>query len=222
MPDACSDHAAVAVGLAMYVLGGCIDGRGTIASVLKFDTAQGTWSQVAPMPEVSCDVAACVIGGDIFIFGGWRHDLGDDQASVFKYDTVADEWSTLTPMPSACSSHRASVLDGLVYIVGAGESCREVLRFDPVLGVWSTLAPTLRRRDEGSLFALGGSLYAVGNVMCSATAERYDVAGNTWSAVADLLQGRSYLCAVTIGSAGPAEEQDFFDSLITKALRRRP
>jgi hypothetical protein len=47
--------------------------------------------------------------------------------------------------------------------------------------------------------------------------ERYDVASNTWRAVADMLEGRKFFIGVTIGSAGPAEEQDLFDALITKA-----
>jgi hypothetical protein len=49
--------------------------------------------------------------------------------------------------------------------------------------------------------------------------ERYDVTSNTWTFMADLLEGRRFLGAVTIGSAGPAEEQDLFDSLIAKAGR---
>jgi hypothetical protein len=52
--------------------------------------------------------------------------------------------------------------------------------------------------------------------------ERYDAASNTWTDVADMLEGRNAFAAVTIGSTGPAEEQDFFDSLIVKAARRQP
>jgi N-acetylneuraminic acid mutarotase len=146
--------------------------------------------------------------------------MGGVQASVFKYDTVADEWSTLAPMPHAFSDHSASVLDGLVYIVGVGDSRREVLRFDPVSGAWSTLAPTANRRDDGSSFVVGGYLYAAGGGGDSSV-ERYDVASNTWIAMANMLQRWHSCGAVTIGSAGPAEEQDLFDSLIAEASRTR-
>ena len=37
-----------------------------------------------------------------------------------------------------------------------------------------------------------------------------------------MLEGRRVFGAVTIESAGPAEEQDLFDSLIAQASRRRP
>jgi hypothetical protein len=54
MPVGRWKHAAVAMGLDMYVLGGASDGIGDshgTCSMLKFDSTQSTWSQVAPMPE---------------------------------------------------------------------------------------------------------------------------------------------------------------------------
>jgi hypothetical protein len=52
--------------------------------------------------------------------------------------------------------------------------------------------------------------------------ECYDAGTDTWTRVADMLKGRGYSCAVTIGSAGPAKEQDLFDSLIAKVIHREP
>jgi hypothetical protein len=52
--------------------------------------------------------------------------------------------------------------------------------------------------------------------------ERYDVATDTWTAVADTLEERYVFGAVTIGSAGLAEEQDLFDSLIGRAMSWQP
>jgi hypothetical protein len=203
----------------MYVLGGVVGAfrRDTTASVLKFDSAEDAWRQVAPMPEPRSDFAACAIGSDIFVFGG-RNTLRTKQASVLKYDTEANTWSNLALMPDADHDIHASELDGLVYIVGADSNGRNVLRFDPVSGAWSTLAETLTSRFRGSSFVLGGCLYAVGG---STSSERYDAANNTWSAVADTHEVRSCFGAVTIGSVlGPAEEQDLFNSLIGKAASR--
>jgi hypothetical protein len=58
---------------------------------------------------------------------------------------------------------------------------------------------------------------AGGDGSSSSSVKRYDVATDTWTAVANVLEGRLYSCAVTIGSADPAEEQDLFNSLIAKA-----
>jgi hypothetical protein len=46
--------------------------------------------------------------------------------------------------------------------------------------------------------------------------ERYDTASDTWTAVVAMQKGRSHHRAVTVGIQGPAEEQDLFDSLISK------
>jgi hypothetical protein len=215
LPEARSQHASVAVGSAMYVLGGRI-GEGTTASVLTFDSIQGAWSRVAPMPESSFSLAACAIYSDIYVFGGFGND-NRAQASVRKYDTEADEWITLAPMPITCVYLSASVLDGLVYIVGAGAVDREVLRFDPASGAWTTLTATSISRLFGASFVLSGCLYAAGGTANGESVERYDPATDTWTAVANMLDDRFAHCAVTIGSAGPAEEQDLFDSLIAKA-----
>jgi N-acetylneuraminic acid mutarotase len=200
------------------VLGGITDNAAVLASVLKFDSTQGTWSQIAPMSEARYGHAACAIGSAIYVLGG-NSCRTAPQASVFKFDTEANEWSTMAPMPHDCSYHSGSVLDGLVYIVGAG--C-DVLCFDSASGVWATLAPTLVSRKYGVSFVLGGHLYAAGGAGSNSSVERYDVANDTWTAVASMLEGRSDFGAVTIGSAGPAEEQDVFDSLIIKASSERP
>jgi N-acetylneuraminic acid mutarotase len=195
----------------MYVLGDLS------ASVIKFDSTQGIWSWVAPMPEARAALAACAVGSDIFVFGGLDADTGGFQDLAFKYDTVANDWSILAPMPSACSSNSASVLDGLIYIVGAGDENCEVLRLDPISGAWSMFAPTSHRRRSGASFVVSGCLYAAGGHSSDrASVERYDVASNSWTAVADMLQVRYACGAVTIASEGPAEEQDLFDSLIEK------
>jgi hypothetical protein len=173
------------------------------------------------MPEARESLAACSIGAAIYIFGGYDEDL-DKRDPVFKYDTVTNEWSTLAPMPIASAYHSASVLDGLVYIVGVDG--KKVLRFDPASGAWSTLAPTSHVRTSSAPFVLGGCLcVAGGRVLGQASSvERYDVASNTWKSVADMLNERSHFGAVTIGSTGPAEEQDIFDVLIVKASRGHP
>jgi hypothetical protein len=64
MPEVRSEHAAVAVGLVMYVLGGWLGVGGAenvaTASVLKFDSAPGTCSRVADMPDpVLCVCCVC-------------------------------------------------------------------------------------------------------------------------------------------------------------------
>jgi hypothetical protein len=211
LPGSRYDHCAVAVGSCMYVMGGKIElNRAITASVLKYDSTQDTWSEVAPMPSARYGFAACVVGRDIYVFG---NSSTANLVPVFKFDTEAEEWEILPPTPVSCYYPSASVLDGLVYITGAGENGREVLSFDPASGMWANLASTSRNRRGGASFVLIGSLYSAGGL----AVERYDVASNTWVFVPNMLEVRRYFGAVAIGSAGPAEEQDLFESLIVKA-----
>jgi hypothetical protein len=215
MPVACSRNTVVAVGSALYLLGG-YDAQDT---VLKFDAVESTWSEVAPLPESRFGVATCVVGSDIYVFGGFP-PKGVMSQSVFKYDTLTDTWRTLAPVPHACS-RSAVYVNGLVYIPGAGVNRRETLCFDPASGIWRTLAPLLTRRNQCSAFVLSGYLYAVGGQKRESNVERHDVASDTWTSMADLTHGRIGFGAVSIESAGPAEEQDLFDALIAQASFRR-
>jgi hypothetical protein len=206
LPNRKSKHAALAVGSAMYVLGGCTGVDAAIhetASVLKFDNVRGIWSVVAPMPEPRCDFAACVVGSDMYVFGGLTNAserTGRARESVFKYETETDEWSTLAPMPLGDHGFSAIYLDGLIYIGGVGDTVREFMSYDPVSEVWSNLASLTHECYHGAFFVLGGFLYAAGGEDSESKVQRYDVTTNTWTEFADMLEGRSHIGAVTIGS----------------------
>jgi hypothetical protein len=222
LPEPRSNHIQVAVGTAMYVLGGFAEVDGahhSTASVLKLDIMQGIWSVAAPMPEPRHDLAACVVGSDIYVFGG-RSNNSVTHDSVFKYNSEIDEWSTLAPMLDTEFGHSAIELGGMIYIVGAGYDPRGLLRYDPALGVWSTLAPLIQGCYHGASFVLAGCLYVAGGDGTETHVQRYDVTADAWTEVADMLLGRSHFRAVTIGAVGAAEEQDLFDSLIAQAARR--
>jgi N-acetylneuraminic acid mutarotase len=125
----------------------------TTANMLKYNSTQDTWIQMAPMPAARWAFASCVVGSEILVFGGEDAER-DPQASVPKYDTVTDEWSTLAPMPQPSHGRCVSVLDGLIYTMGAGTNHCDELRFDSASGAWSTLAPTISERDNGASFVL--------------------------------------------------------------------
>jgi hypothetical protein len=217
IPMALEDNlSAASVGSAFYVLGDEVDG---VATMFKFDTIEGSWSAVAPLPLPIRGPAACSVGSDVYVFGGYDSE-GDMLASVFKYNTLADVWSTLTPMPRVCTGHRASHVDGRVYILKAGVSEQESMCFDPVKGVWCMLAPTTFDTNIAA-FTLSGCLHVVRRMRSASTIERYDVATDTWTAMTDLPHGWIACNAIGIESC-PAEEQDLFDSLIAQAAARRP
>jgi hypothetical protein len=216
MPRARYNHAAVAVGSAMYVLGGNDSAGAAIKRSFKYDSTQNVWSEVAPMPEDCKALAACAVENDIYVFGGIEDKF------MFRYDTTADAWSILAPMPLQCKNHSASVVNGFIYIVGADDNGHRVLRFDPVSHTWSFPADTSNNVRLGASFVVSGRLYALIGVGSVSRTEIYDMIADTWAMVAGMLERRKNFCAVAVGHADPAEEQDLFDSLITRKSQKRP
>jgi len=60
--------------------------------------AGGTWRSLAPMPQSRQEVAAAVLGGRIFVIGGYDSE-GMSTRSVFVYEPSSDSWSTAAPLP---------------------------------------------------------------------------------------------------------------------------
>jgi hypothetical protein len=172
----------VSVGLVLYVFG---DDSRNPATMLKFETVEGIWSAVAPLPEPIYEPAVCSVGSNFYVFGGVDSE-GGNLASVFKYDTVSGVWMTLAPMPHASYHHCASNVNGIVYILKAGVSGQESLCFDPASMAWSMLAPKTFNGSI-SIFTLSGCLHMVGGRGMDSFMERYDAATDTWTAIAELL-----------------------------------
>jgi hypothetical protein len=218
-------HCACAVGNAMYVMGGIEQGEEgeelIVNSVLKFDCRVQTWSEVAPMPAGRDNAGACVVGSDIYIFGG-KIENGAPSSTTYLFSTETNEWATLAPMPEAMHPS-ICMLDDLIYVMGGcnkhDDSMTSVHRFDPVANLWSTVAPMSVSRMALGSFVLGGSMYAVGGFDLDgykswSSMERYSVASDSWSEVlgGELGTARDLLNAIVVQL-----EPDLFDTLIAKA-----
>jgi hypothetical protein len=218
MPEPRSQHTSVSVGAFIYVLGGRVstdDLTYVTESVLKFDSVREVWSAAAFMPEPRRHAAACVVGRDIYIFGG-ENEMCAETRAVFKYDTETDKWSTLAPMPETEFGHSAIALGGLIYIVGSGINADGLLSFNPTSQIWVKRYPLNSECYCGVSFVLKGFLYAAAAKDGESKMQRYNVTTNMWTDVGHMPEGRYHFGAVAIGSPSLTGEQDLFDSLIMK------
>jgi hypothetical protein len=225
MPQPRYAHCACAVSDAMYVLGGIEQDEGgrheTVKSVLKFDCRMQMWSEVVPMPEERDFAGACVLGNDIYIFGG-KTEYGAPTSTTYRFSTELKEWATLAPMPEALCRHSVCVLDGLIYVMGGekddGISRNAVHRFDPVANVYRPMAPMCIARGECGAFVLDGSIYAVGGIDEESrrlfSMERYSVASDSWVRV---VVGDLDTASCSFGALVVQLEVGLFDSLIAQA-----
>ncbi len=83
-----------------------------------YDPATETWRPRAPLPAPRSGMAAALLGGRIFVFGG-EHGGG----AFFQneaYDPATDTWATLAPMPTPRHGTGAAVVGDAIYIPGGG------------------------------------------------------------------------------------------------------
>ncbi len=96
-----ADHAAVAIGETIYVMGGVNPAGTKLDTVWSIDLALGapTWEQRPPMPRPRQDHVAAILNGQIYVLGGTIP--ADPAAGVIGpspladiYDPLADGWRT--------------------------------------------------------------------------------------------------------------------------------
>jgi len=175
--------------------------------------AQGTWTELAPVPAPTEGMTVGGVGKVIITAYG-ASSTGDTNLTRL-YDFAADSWSLGSPAPLPARSEAAygdTTHAGFLYVIGGGNSggvLSDLQRYDPVTDTWTTLAsmPTARAGAvaavvDNNLFVIGGRLSAAGP--CNggpylATVEKYDTDTDTWSTVAPLPSPRSDLAAVAHG-----------------------
>src|SRR5437773_3050353 len=175
--------------------------------------AQGTWTELAPVPAPTEGMTVGGVGKVVITAYG-ASSTGNTNLTRL-YDITTDSWSLGSPAPLPARSEAAygdTTHAGFLYVIGGGNSggvLSDLQRYDPVTDAWTTLAsmPTARAGAvaavvDNNLFVIGGRLSAAGP--CNggpylATVEKYDTDTDTWSTVAPLPSPRSDLAAVAHG-----------------------
>ena len=126
LPDG-RDHAGAAVyGDNFFVVGGRYRGqmnvRGTVFS-LSLRRSEKGWSSRSPMPTPRGGLAAGLVGGKLYTFGG-EGNPAEGSKGVFNeteaYDVRTDHWMRLPPMPVPRHGTSAVAVNGKIYIPGGG------------------------------------------------------------------------------------------------------
>lgn len=71
-----------------------------------------------PLPTARSGVAAALLGGRIFVFGGEAigHVFSENEA----YDPAADRWTMMTPMPTPRHGTGAATVGNAIYVPAGG------------------------------------------------------------------------------------------------------
>lgn len=103
----------------IYVIGGNeieVTRPTAVNTVEAYDIATNRWETKAGLPTARTGLAAVVLDGKIYAFGG--HDGRTILDTVEVYDPAADRWSKADPMPAARTNFAAGTLEGQIYLLG--------------------------------------------------------------------------------------------------------
>jgi len=106
----------------IYAIGGRvqIDFGRNVDATEEYSPETDAWTPKAPLPTARSGIAAAVLGGRIYVFGGEGSEGTFDENEA--YDPETDSWETLEPMPTARHGLGAAVVGDTIYVIGGGET----------------------------------------------------------------------------------------------------
>lgn len=191
---------AARIGNAVYVVGGLLQ---TFPPTTPTDTVEvldlltGQWSFAPPMPQALDHAAVAVVGGKLYVIGGYAGDFVA-RTEVYVLDPGTGQWSSAASLPAPRGAASAVTVGGRVYVFGgtgaAGQATNTSFEYDPAANVWRQRAAMPTAREHLTAAVAGGRAYVVGGRaggVSKAANERYDPASNTWTVLAPMPTARS-------------------------------
>lgn len=160
---------AIAVGRRIFLLGGTSlvgDLTRASAEAWVYDSADGRWEQLPPMPGTPrCIHAAAAIGQRIYVFGGCYQPAGAplvNLADACCLDTETRKWSVLAPAPVAARSWSAAAAGEAIYLFGgyAGQFLDSIYRYDPGADAYTLAGRLPLPLADCKYFFHAGAFYA--------------------------------------------------------------
>lgn len=169
------------------------------------------WRKAAPSPIARTEAATAVVGGKLYLFGGFIAGL-ETSAQVDIYDPSTDTWTRGRDMPTRPTHENAAVDGAVVWLAGGflgkhpGPATAEVWKYDTVADTWAAGPQLPEPRAGGGLAVAAGRLHYFGgykpdrDTICG---DHWSLPlrepGATWIREADMPNPRGHLAAATLG-----------------------
>jgi N-acetylneuraminic acid mutarotase len=104
----------------LYAIAGRINGDHdrSIGENEEYDAATDRWRSRAAIPNIRGGMAAAVLGGNIFVFGGeYRRKI---QNHVESYNPADNRWQRWSPLPTARHGLCAAAIGNSIYVITGG------------------------------------------------------------------------------------------------------
>ena len=183
---------------------------GITARLERYDPTLDAWATLMDKPVAVADVAAAVIGGQIYVPGG-RLASGAVTGMLEVYDPREDAWGQRARLPIALSAYALAASEGRLYLFGGWngrEYVASVYEYDPDLDTWTEKAPMPTARGYSAAAVADGKIYVIGGTNggkpVSANEEyvpeKEATGENPWRQRADLPESRSSMGVVSIAN----------------------
>lgn len=161
------------------------------------------WELRAPMPQPRTEVTAAVVGGRIYVIGGFD-GFGRTTATVQIYDLQANAWTMGPPLPQPVHHAMAVTLDGRVYVVGGLTGLRLLPTERAFVldgGAWRPIASLPEPVGAAGIAVLEDRIHIVGGKGSRGDVAAhyvYDPAIDRWERRAPLPVARDHLAAAVL------------------------
>jgi N-acetylneuraminic acid mutarotase len=167
----------------------------SIKPISGIDTAENSWSQMAPMNVSRSALGAIAVNDTIYAIGGsisTRYPLDTFVAANEEYDVATNTWLTKASMPTPRGYFAIAAYQNKIYCIGGAvgmapvdtrslsthymtSNVNEV--YDTLTGTWTTRSPLPEAGMQISAQQVNGKIYVVG----LARIYVYDVASDSWT-----------------------------------------
>jgi hypothetical protein len=228
LPTLRDEPRGVTIGDTVYLAGGAEgeDAPRSVAAFQSYTFGESEYEELPKLPTRLNHVGIAVHDGDVWIAGGFRDGLRQDQVAVddvLRYDVSEKSWEAVTKLPTPRGALAVEVVGDKLYAIGGLDPGRRrsyglVEIYDLATGRWSDGAPLPRARDHAASTVSGGRVHVLGGRGLDRFAVRnfdqYDPRADAWRALPPLpypssgtglveIDGR----LITAGGEDPARER---------------
>jgi hypothetical protein len=128
-----------------------------------YDPEKNTWSEAAPMPGGRDTRAAVVVGGDIYVLGGYRRpDVSAGLKAVERFVPGKNQWYHLPDLGERVAASSAAALGNGVYLFGNFDPADKVTAYDLATHVTTVFEHGFIPASQSAAVTLGDSIYVIG------------------------------------------------------------